>query len=124
MFAGMKAALFSLLELDKPNVAKREMKQNTMSVLLLTAIAIGACFVTEEELATVINLVGSVIGSIVIYIFPALINNNLLKLKDKKGSALAKPFFAGEAVFNNAMIVFGVVFAILGTWISLSTQGH
>ena len=44
-------------------------------------IAIAACFVTEHELGTVIGIVGSVCGSIVIYMFPAIINNNLLKKK-------------------------------------------
>lgn len=124
MFAGLKAALFSLLKLDRPNVEKRDTKQNTISALLLAAIAIAACFVTEHELATVIGIVGSVFGSVVIYMFPAFVNNNLLKMKDAKGNPIAKPFFAGEEIFNNIMVLFGIVFAILGTWISLAESGH
>jgi amino acid permease len=119
MFAGLKAALFSLVKLDKPGVEQRERKQNTLSAALLACIAIAACFVTEHELATVIGIVGSICGSVVIYMFPAFVNNSLLKLKDKKGQALAQPFFKGEALFNNLMVVFGIVFAVLGTWISV-----
>lgn len=120
MFAGLKAALFSLLKLDRPGVEQRDAKQNTISAILLAAIAGAACFVTEHELATVIGIVGSVFGSVVIYMFPAFVNNSLLKMKDKKGKLLAKPFFPGEALFNQLMVLFGVVFAVLGTWISLA----
>lgn len=120
MFAGLKAALFSLLKLDKPGVEKRDQKQNTISAVLLACIAIAACFVTEHELATVIGIVGSVCGSVVIYMFPAFVNNSLLKLKEKKGQTLAQPFFKGESVFNSMMVVFGAVFAVLGTWISIA----
>jgi amino acid permease len=120
MFAGFKAALFSLLKLDQPNVPHRSEKQNTLSALFVAAIATAACFVTEHELATVIGIVGSVFGSVVIYIFPAIVNNCLLKMKDKNGNAIAKPFFKGEALFNKIMVLFGALFAVLGTWISLT----
>jgi amino acid permease len=120
MFAGLKAALFSLLKLDKPGVQQRDTKQNTISGILLAGIAIAACFVTEHELATVIGIVGSVCGSVVIYMFPAFVNNSLLQLKDKKGQPLAQPFFQGEAIFNKLMVVFGAIFAVLGTWISIA----
>lgn len=124
MFAGLKASLFSLIKLDKPNVPDRDKKQNMISSLFVAAIAIGACFVTEHELATVIGIVGSIFGSVVIYMFPAFINNNLLKMKDRKGKSIAEPFFPGEVIFNNIMVLFGVVFAVLGTWISLAGDGH
>lgn len=123
MFAGLKAALFSLLKLDGKDVPNRESKQRVLSISFLSAIAIAACFVTEHELATVIGIVGSVFGSVVIYIFPAIINNHLLKKRDVFGNAIAQPFFTHEVIFNKLMIVFGVVFAILGTWISLSGDG-
>jgi hypothetical protein len=66
------------------------------------------------------------IGAVVIYtyMFPSFVNNSLLQLKDKKGNALVKPFFAGEVLFNNLMILFGIVFAFLGTWVSLTSEGH
>jgi len=125
MFAGLKAALFSFLKLDRPDVKDRDTKQNIISTIFLAGIAIAACFVTEHELATLIGIVGSVFGSVVIYMFPAFVNNSLLKMKDKKGNALAEPFFKGEAVFNNVMTMFGAVFAVLGTWISLAdTETH
>ena len=119
MFAGYKAALFSLLRLDQPNVTNRTVKQNLLSFVSLAMIAIAACFVTEHELGTVIGIVGSVFGSIVIYMFPAIINNNLLKLKDQRGKNIAQPFFRGEQLFNKIMMLFGMIFAVLGTWISL-----
>lgn len=125
MFAGLKAALFSLLKLDQPTVKRQSSKQNAISSLLLAAIAIGACFVTEHELGTVIGIVGSVFGSIVIYLFPCFVNNSLLSMKDDKGNAVAVPFFQGERLFNKLLGLFGVVFAVLGTWISLlGDQGH
>jgi membrane protein YqaA with SNARE-associated domain len=122
MFAGFKAALFSLLKLDQPDVKHRSEKQNTLSALFVAAIATAACFVTEHELATVIGIVGSVFGSVVIYIFPAIVNNCLLKKKDKQGNAIAKPFFKGEELFNKLMILFGALFAVVGTWISLTGE--
>ena len=79
---------------------------------------------TEHELATVIGIVGSVFGSVVIYMFPAFVNNSLLRMKDKKGKDVAQPFFKGEVWFNRLMVVFGIVFAILGTWISLAEAEH
>ena len=124
MFAGLKAALFSFLKLDRSDVENREQKQNKISAILLACIAVAACFVTEHELGTVIGIVGSVFGSVVIYMFPAFVNNSLLKLKDKRGQPLAEPFFKGEELFNKIMIVFGAVFAVLGTWISLAESGH
>ena len=119
MFAGYKAALFSLLGLDQPNVTNRTTKQNMLSFISLSLIAIAACFVTEHELGTVIGIVGSIFGSIVIYMFPAIINNNLLKKKDQRGKYIAQPFFPGEVLFNKVMMLFGIIFAVLGTWISL-----
>jgi amino acid permease len=124
MFAGYKAALFSLLKLDQPKITNRTMKQNALSFLSLAIIAIAACFVTEHELGTVIGIVGSVFGSVVIYMFPAIVNNSLLQKTDKNGKFIAKPFFYGEQLFNNMMILFGIIFAILGTWISLKGDEH
>jgi amino acid permease len=124
MFAGFKAALFSLLRVDQPIVSHRTTKQNLLSSLSLAIIAVAACFVTEHELGTVIGIVGSVFGSIVIYVFPAIINNHLLRKKDKRGKLIAQPFFPGEQLFNKIMILFGMIFAVLGTWISLAGDGH
>ena len=124
MFAGYKAALFSLLRLDQPNVTNRAMKQNLLSFLSLSIIAVAACFVTEHELGTVIGIVRSVFGSIVIYMFPAIINNNLLRKKDRRGKNIAQPFFKGEELFNKIMMLFGIIFAVLGTWISLQGSGE
>lgn len=117
MFAGLKAALFSLLK------EKRPKQQKAWSVSLLTIIATAACFVTEAELATVIGIVGSVFGSVVIYMFPAIVNFKLLAMKDKKGKNLVQPLFSGEMAFNKLMVVFGIIFAVLGTWISLAEGG-
>jgi amino acid permease len=124
MFAGLKAALFSLIKLDRPDVVDRDKKQNTVSAVVVAGIAMAACFVTEHELSTVIGIVGSVFGSVVIYIFPAIVNNALLKMVDKRGDALSAPFFKGEVVFNHLLVLFGIVFAVLGTWISLQGDGH
>jgi Transmembrane amino acid transporter protein len=123
MFAGLKAALFSLLKLDRAGVKNRSAKQNALSVAFVSAIAVAACFVTEHELATVIGIVGSVFGSVVIYMFPAIVSNSLLKMKDKRGNPVAHPLFKGEQIFNNLLIVLGAVFAILGTWVSLAGDG-
>lgn len=117
MFAGLKAALFSLLK------EKRPKQQKIWSISLLSCLATAACFVTEAELATVIGIVGSVFGSVVIYLFPAIVNFKLLAMKDKKGNNLVKPLFSGEIAFNKAMVLFGIIFAILGTWISLAEGG-
>lgn len=123
MFAGLKAALFSMLGLDQPEVKDRAIKQRRMSLLFLALISMAACFVTEHELGTVIGIVGSVFGSVVIYVFPAIVNNKLLQMKNRRGAPITQPFFTGEAIFNKLLIVFGAVFAVLGTWISLAGEG-
>mmetsp|Transcript_14678 Transcript_14678/g.20953 ORF Transcript_14678/g.20953 Transcript_14678/m.20953 type:complete len:546 (-) Transcript_14678:167-1804(-) len=116
MFAGLKSAIFSLTGLDQTHVPNREAKQNQLSVVILAIIAIAACFVTEHELATVIGIVGSIFGSVVIYMFPALVSNGLLKKKEYD----VQPFFRGEQLFNSVLFLFGIVFAILGTWVTLN----
>jgi len=117
MFAGLKSAVFSITKLDDAKVKNQRSKQNLLSMFLLSLVAIGACFVSEHELATVIGIVGAIFGSFVIYMLPGVLNNNLLKQNK------VTPFIKGEAFMNNVLIAFGVVFAILGTWVSLSEAG-
>jgi len=117
MFAGLKSSMFSLFKLDKSNDIETENKRTILSVTMLSAIAIGACFVTEHELATVIGVVGSVFGSAVIYMLPSVVNTHLLK--SGKGSE----FFKGELAFNKLLMAFGWIFAVLGTWITLKDAG-
>lgn len=120
MFSGLKAALFSLLKLDQSGVENKDKKQDLLSAIVLAIIAVSACFVTEREIGTIIGLTSSLFGSIVIYMLPAFVSNSLLQAKDRAGRRLTKPFFAGEALFNKALVVIGVVFASLGTWVSLT----
>lgn len=117
MFAGLKSSMFSITKLDKGNDIESENKRTLLSVAMISVIAIGACFVTEHELATVIGVVGSIFGSAVIYAIPSVVNTHLLK--DGKGSE----FFKGELLFNKLLMGFGWVFAILGTWITLKDAG-
>lgn len=117
MFAGLKSSMFSLFKLDKSNDIETENKRTVLSITMLSAIAIGACFVTEHELATVIGVVGSVFGSAVIYMLPSVVNTHLLK--DGRGSE----FFKGELAFNKLLMAFGWIFAVLGTWVTLKDAG-
>ena len=116
MFAGLKSSMFSLTKLDKSNDVETENKRTTLAVAMISVIAVGACFVTEHELATVIGVVGSVFGSAVIYMLPAILNGNFLK-------TYGGEFFKGELGFNKLLMAFGWIFAILGTWITLKDAG-
>ena len=119
MFAGLKSAAFSIAGLDVKGVENRKLKETLLSIMMLSVVAIGACFVTEHELATVIGIVGSIFGSFVIYMLPSVMNNCLISKESKHA---VSPFFKGEKAFNVLLIVFGCIFAALGTWVSLAGE--
>jgi Transmembrane amino acid transporter protein len=116
VFDGLKTSLFSLLKLGDKDASKAaRQKRQKVAICTLLLIAGISCFVTDQAIATVIGIVGSIFGSIVIYIFPALVNSSLLNMTDRDGNALVEPFFPGEAMFNQGLFSFGVVFAALGS---------
>lgn len=124
MFAGLKSAAFSITGLDKKGVVSREKKQTLLSITMLSVVAVASCFVTEHELATVIGIVGSIFGSFVIYMLPGYLNNALLLKKKPSNENVITPFYWGERAFNNLLIVFGLIFAVLGTWVSVAGDGE
>jgi len=106
MFAGLKTALYDLLGISNacwhPKWAA--------SIVTLTVISIAACFVTEHELGPLLGVVGAVFGSGVIYILPAIWNI-------KVGEHMQ--LFKGEKQFNYGLGVFGLLLAVMGTYVSL-----
>lgn len=121
VFDGLRSSLVSLFKLSHKDAQDSTVKRK-LSATCLLLIAITACFITERRIGTVIGIVGSVFGSIVMYIFPALVNSSLLKMRDQRGDALVDPFFPGESLFNQGLFAFGVVFAALGSKLFMSTE--
>lgn len=119
VFAGLKAAMFSLTRLSRPTVEGKERKQNRISTITLACISIAACFITEYRLTTVIGIFGSIFGSSILCVLPGIVNNSLLRVADSKGQQLTDSFFKGEMLFNKILVAFGIIYAVLGTWISL-----
>jgi len=126
MFAGLKTGFFSLWHSNVESARRLSPRLRvalksdtviaTVSSLLLAAICGIACLCTEEDVGFVIGVIGAVLGTSVVYIIPALLNTKLLaRVKD---TAVAKP----EKRFNQGLIVIGVVFALLGTYMAIDDQ--
>jgi amino acid permease len=115
-FDGLKTSLFSLLKLtnDGDSVGNQKRRRSAPAFVLVLIAAL-SCFVTDQGITAVIGIAGSIFGSIVVYIFPAIVNSSLLKLTDRSGNPLIEPLFPGEAMFNQGLFAFGVVFAALGS---------
>jgi hypothetical protein len=117
VFEGLKTSLFCLLKpaANKNNSIGNQKRRQGVPAFVLALTFAGSCFVTDQGIAAVIGVVGSIFGSIVVYIFPAIVNSSLLKMTDRNGNPLIEPLFPGEAIFNQGLFAFGVVFAALGS---------
>jgi amino acid permease len=107
MFSGYRSALFDLFNV---NAKRDENARKIMSVASLTAFTVGACFVTEHELGTILGVVGAVFGSGVVYVLPGVWN---------MCAGEKMRLFRGERGFNVALIAAGIVLAGMGSYVSL-----
>jgi len=124
MFAGFKNAFFplvsSLLSKDLgKKLAGSYNVQNAISIAVLTTVTTIACFCTEEDVGTVIGLIGSLLGSFCCYIMPAVLNIRVGQMTVDTKPALP----VGELLFNRLMILFGLFVAVFGTYITLAESG-
>jgi len=114
MFAGLKASLFSLM----PTVIREnKLYRSEAIVVAVSAITSIAFQCAEEDVSLVLGIVGSLLGCGTAYVIPAVLA--LRNEQRKKRSGL--PVNRGVEAANGVLLLSGVVFAVLGVWITLST---
>eukprot|EP00903_Cladosiphon_okamuranus_P009634 g9167.t1 len=86
-------------------------------VSLMAVVTSVACTKSEEDVATIIGLIGAILGSGANYIIPAVFNICLLKRLGANGGILS------EISLNKAIIAFGAVFMVMGTVVTLKEAG-
>lgn len=116
MFAGLKTGLFSLFEAkvnDSVSLSKGSKDallstttNRLISTVVLAAICGVACKCTEHDVGFVIGIIGAILGTGVVYMIPAMLNNRLLA--GLKGAE-------GEKLVNRLLVAVGAVFAVIGT---------
>ena len=87
-----------------------------MPVLIL-AIA-SRC--AEEDVSLVLGIVGSLLGCGVAYVIPGLLQ--LSSVRRQRMAGVSTGVFS--SVVGASLVVGGVAFAALGTWITLATPAH
>lgn len=128
MFAALKTSFFNAAsEISEKfgeggaNMARRFQSDEGLRVgcivSLMTAITSVACTKSEEDVATIIGLIGAILGSGANYIIPAVFNISLLKRLGAHRGVLS------EVSLNKAIIVFGAVFMVMGTVVTLKEAG-
>ncbi|CAM9632470.1 unnamed protein product [Pylaiella littoralis] len=86
-------------------------------VSLMAAITAVACTKSEEDVAMIIGLIGAILGSGANYIIPAVLNISLLRRLGANRGLLS------EISLNKAIIVFGAVFMVMGTVVTIKEAG-
>lgn len=132
MFAGVKASLKSLLArpvpVDKAAKGKAPAQETATdpallkaaTVAVLAAITAVAIKCGEEDVSVVLGLVGSVIGCSVAYVLPAVLALKDMRLRKRAGLANS----GKDVLLCHGLIPMGVVFGVLGVWITLKDLGN
>ena len=109
LFTGLRDSFLNILP---PQVAAKPSAWFLSTVLLLGS-ATGISLLCKD-VGLIVSLVGSSLGSAIVYIFPAYMYLHMLK-KRKDLPRVSKP----EAVLLHLTILFGIVSGIIGTTITL-----
>eukprot|EP01041_Mallomonas_annulata_P010017 gene10017-20853_t len=117
MFAGLKSAMFKLLPHSIVS-SDNGRKQAIMTTLLAISSIAFKC--GEEDVSIVLGIVGSVLGCGVAYIIPAMLR--LSWYRERKAAKLTNGRVS--VIANHLMVLFGVLFAVLGVWITLATANQ
>jgi amino acid permease len=116
-FVGLKNSALALLNHKAPSVASSEAKKNAVTALLLAVIT-GAALALKD-LGFVAALTGSLMGSLIIYIFPALFRLKSLKNIEKRLSFTEKASTYGLIGFGSILGVVGVAVSVLKQFTSV-----
>ena len=116
MFAGVKSSLKSLLP-PSDDERKRKAYVNRLGTAVLVVITAIAINCGEEDVSTVLGIVGSILGCSVAYVIPgslALIHQRARKRNGLKNSGK-------EVLYNHLLVVVGAVFGLFGVWACYSS---
>lgn len=135
MFAGLKSSMKNLLSRTSPTTAVTKgrgkasvapacvpvstpiVDLKTVAVpVVLAAITSIAFKCSEEDVSVVLGIVGSVLGCSVAYVLPGFLQLRHLHL--------TRSASVSGWVSNSALVGLGLLFSVLGVWVTLSQGGH
>jgi hypothetical protein len=124
MFAGLKTAMFSLMDSNTPPKTNQPVR-TWVKPLAITAVLASITSIAvqcgEEDVSVVLGIVGSVLGCFVAYIMPGYLRLAHMRLRAKAGLKNNKI----EASANHLIVAMGVIFGVLGVWVTLQeAAGH
>lgn len=107
------------------NLTKKqeEMKKlrGKVAIILVLALITGIGIVCgEEDVSTVLGIVGSVLGCFVAYMLPGILG--LANMKRRKLNNLTNSKL--DVIVQHMIILLGGVFGVLGVWTTLTAQPH
>jgi len=112
-FVGIRDGVLDLLGKKNPS----EKAQTITTLILLTVTSTLAVFL--RDVGFVVSFGGALLGSCIIYIFPALIFLKTMAAKIKSGEIVETPAVKREMLLNKGITVLGVVMAIIGASVSV-----
>eukprot|EP00600_Ochromonadales_sp_CCMP1393_P004888 CAMPEP_0174967840 /NCGR_PEP_ID=MMETSP0004_2-20121128/7802_1 /TAXON_ID=420556 /ORGANISM="Ochromonas sp., Strain CCMP1393" /LENGTH=537 /DNA_ID=CAMNT_0016217007 /DNA_START=24 /DNA_END=1637 /DNA_ORIENTATION=+ len=92
--------------------------KRTSVLTVLTLITMIALQCGEEDVGLVLGIVGSVLGCFAAYVLPGTLKVALMSQRKKAGLTNKK----SEVVINHALIAVGVIFGIMGIWITIDSE--
>lgn len=111
VFVGCRDGFLSLLKV--PQEKQTDSMLNTLTVTLLVLVTIAAC--TLKDLSFVMSFGGATLGNALIYIFPALMFQKLVKDMGTDAPAALK----NEIYFSTFSMLLGIGMSIIGTTMAL-----
>ena len=118
MFSGLKSAMFELLDLN----SRSESIKDGVSIATLTIITFTACKCSEENVSTVLEIVGSLLGCAAAYILPAILRLAHMK-RQRQRRGLYPRQNQIEVLLNHVILIFGVGVSAVGMYMTLAKKG-
>jgi solute carrier family 38 (sodium-coupled neutral amino acid transporter), member 11 len=112
-FVGIRDGVLNLLGIKKPS----ERTQTLTTLCLLTIVSTLAVFL--RDVGFVVSFGGALLGSAIIYIFPAIIFIKTMAQKVQSGEIKETPAVRNEVALNKGIAGLGVVMAIIGASVSV-----
>lgn len=112
-FVGIRDGVLNLAGVKNPS----ERAQTLTTLALLTVVSTLAVFL--RDVGFVVSFGGALLGSAIIYIFPAIIFIKTMAQKVKSGEILETAAVRNEVALNKGIAGIGVLMAIIGASVSV-----
>jgi len=112
-FVGIRDGVLSLLGRKAPST-----RTQTVTTLVLLAV-VSTLAVFLRDVGFVVSLGGALLGSCIIYIFPAIIFVKTMAQKVATGEVVETPAVKREVLLNKGITALGVLLAIIGATVSV-----